>query len=579
MTLGAPFITSPNTASGAIGTAFSYAITATNNPTSFNATPLPAGLSIDTATGIISGTPTVNGTTNTTVTATNVTGSSNQTVTITISPAAPIASGATMTVPLNTPTMLDLISSITGATAISINIVVAATHGTATVSGMQVTYTPDHDYFGLDTFSYVALGVGGPSTAAVVSVTIVGRPDPAKDPKVIGLLNSQTETAKRFAKAQIANFQQRLERLHRAAPGITADPAPHDPDNNSADNNLQPRLSPAAVATYQNNPWHFPDSRESIAASGSAQLAQLVASAFTNASLNLATLMDADKAAPGAPQQTEVWGAGNLRYGTRNQTVGGVIDFSTDGASLGADRRMDDALTLGMGIGYARDKSTIGTDGTGTSAHARSLAAYGSYLLTPAFFLDGLIGYGTLDFNTTRYVQPIDDFAYARRKGKQIFGSLAAGYEYRGDGMLWSPYGRLDFATQDLYETTETGAGSYALNYASQTSHASQVSGGLRSELSQEADFGWVLPHIRIEYQRTTEKGQQASIAYADLFGGLRYSIVSTTANSNSVVLGIGSDFVLHGGLKFGIDYQALHSAGHEKNQAINFRLSKELDN
>jgi hypothetical protein len=64
-----PVITSPLTACGTRGVAFSYTITATNNPTSFTASPLPAGLSVDTSTGVISGTPTTAGTTNVTITA------------------------------------------------------------------------------------------------------------------------------------------------------------------------------------------------------------------------------------------------------------------------------------------------------------------------------------------------------------------------------------------------------------------------------------------------------------------------------------------------------------------------------
>ena len=56
-----PAITSPLTASGTVGVAFSYQITASNNPTSFNATGLPAGLSVNTTTGLISGTPTAAG--------------------------------------------------------------------------------------------------------------------------------------------------------------------------------------------------------------------------------------------------------------------------------------------------------------------------------------------------------------------------------------------------------------------------------------------------------------------------------------------------------------------------------------
>src|SRR5207245_1261484 len=52
-----PVITSSLTACGTVGVAFSYTITATNNPISFTASPLPAGLSVNTNTGVISGTP------------------------------------------------------------------------------------------------------------------------------------------------------------------------------------------------------------------------------------------------------------------------------------------------------------------------------------------------------------------------------------------------------------------------------------------------------------------------------------------------------------------------------------------
>src|SRR5438874_324509 len=66
-----PVITSPLTACGTVGVLFTYTIIATNNPTSFSASPLPAGLSINTSTGVISGTPTSTGTTNVTITASN----------------------------------------------------------------------------------------------------------------------------------------------------------------------------------------------------------------------------------------------------------------------------------------------------------------------------------------------------------------------------------------------------------------------------------------------------------------------------------------------------------------------------
>jgi hypothetical protein len=80
----APVISSAITASGTVGQSFSYQITASNSPTSYAATGLPAGLSVNTNTGLISGTPTTAGVSNVTLTASNVTGPGTATLTITI---------------------------------------------------------------------------------------------------------------------------------------------------------------------------------------------------------------------------------------------------------------------------------------------------------------------------------------------------------------------------------------------------------------------------------------------------------------------------------------------------------------
>lgn len=77
-------ITSSLTQSATQGQTFSYQITTNPLATSFAATGLPTGLTLDTASGIISGTPTVTGTFSVTLTATNSYGPGNATMTLTV---------------------------------------------------------------------------------------------------------------------------------------------------------------------------------------------------------------------------------------------------------------------------------------------------------------------------------------------------------------------------------------------------------------------------------------------------------------------------------------------------------------
>ncbi len=94
-TVNRPAISSASTATGTVGSAFTYNITATNTPTSYAASNLPAGLSVNTSTGVISGTPTTAGAKSVLISASNASGTGSGTVTVTISGTGPGPTGGT----------------------------------------------------------------------------------------------------------------------------------------------------------------------------------------------------------------------------------------------------------------------------------------------------------------------------------------------------------------------------------------------------------------------------------------------------------------------------------------------------
>ncbi|MEV6544126.1 putative Ig domain-containing protein [Streptomyces sp. NPDC051665] len=90
----APRLTSASSAYANVGEPFSYLIGATNNPVKFAAPKLPHGLRLDSATGLISGTPTGNpGTSKVKISASNATATDTATLTLTVAspPPAPWA--------------------------------------------------------------------------------------------------------------------------------------------------------------------------------------------------------------------------------------------------------------------------------------------------------------------------------------------------------------------------------------------------------------------------------------------------------------------------------------------------------
>lgn len=88
-----PAIAGPAAATARTGQPFSYQIAASNFPRSFGASGLPAGLSVNTSSGSISGIPAGPGNASVTLSATNGAGTGNKTLALTVLPPPPVVSG------------------------------------------------------------------------------------------------------------------------------------------------------------------------------------------------------------------------------------------------------------------------------------------------------------------------------------------------------------------------------------------------------------------------------------------------------------------------------------------------------
>lgn len=177
-TYHAPTITlsPPTLTGGTVGTAYSQTMTASGGaaPYSFAITAgsLPTGLSLNTANGIISGTPAASGLFNFTVTATDANSFTvSSSYALQISALAPVAHDVSATVAANS-TGNTITLDISGGAVTSVAVASGASHGTATAADTSITYTPVSGYSGLDSFTYTATNANGTSPSATVTITV-----------------------------------------------------------------------------------------------------------------------------------------------------------------------------------------------------------------------------------------------------------------------------------------------------------------------------------------------------------------------------------------------------------------------
>ncbi|MCC4605685.1 putative Ig domain-containing protein [Xanthomonas campestris pv. parthenii] len=410
-----------------------------------------------------------------------------------------------------------------------------------------LTFTPNPAFVGQATVQFTLSNAFATSVPATVVFNIAPRRDPSQDAEVRGLIDAQSESTRRFARAQIDNFQRRLEATHRGGGGVSNavsfQPTSHcreadrgigaqpcSPDTQDADNDF--RDAPAAVAG------------SSTGAQGQGDLG--------------------------------LWIGGAIRSGSLNrQANSNGVDFQTDGLSVGADYRLASSLAIGAGLGWGRDDSDVGTRGSRIRGTAYTMALYASFHPGKAFFFDTLVGYQLLSYDLRRFVTDDSSLAEGNRDGKQWIASLSTGADLQRGDLQITPYARVDVARATLDGYAEQGVAPFALRYADMDVATSTGNLGLRLEWRREVAWGRLTPQLRVEYQRDFQGRGDATLSYADLSGGPFYRTGQAAFDRNRLMVGIGAALLTEQGLSTRLEYRGITDGDSGNDQTWMINLEK----
>jgi uncharacterized protein YhjY with autotransporter beta-barrel domain len=498
------------------------------------------------------------------------------TVTITVRPAVTTGPEKTATILAGQTATVELTEGATGSPFTGAAVVSVGPNGagTATVvprtqGGVQLydlVFTPADDFTGEATVLYTLSNAFTTSAPGTVTITVEARPDPGVDPEVRGVATSQVTAARRFADAQIGNFQRRLQDLRDGTNG-SSNGLSLNLNLGGASQDRDPRMALRRELGQQTNRLD-PDAlnddrdREMLGLDLWADRRQSAAPVSSGVGDRLNAVPAASGQRPG--HSVGFWTAGSVDWGREDSEGQRDNRFTTQGVSAGLDVRINDQLILGGGLGYGEDRTKIGDHGTVSEGSAFTGALYASWRPVEAFYIDGVLGYADLDFTSRRWGEGLggdpSGYAHGDRSGDVLFASAAFGRLIRREGLISDVYARLDAREMTLDGFTETGGGLSALAW--DALDQSSLSANLGATLRWSVDtrrHGHLRPSARLEWSHELEDIGDQGVRYADWAGSPRYLIPLDDWSRNAINLDLGLEWSLSERLMLSLGYRAMH--------------------
>ena len=395
----------------------------------------------------------------------------------------------------------------------------------ATVVGRTVTLVGD----GVTTLVATQAAAGSYLQGTVsITLTVSDRPDPTQDPSVVGGLQAQVDASLRFAQAQQTNIRDRLRQ-------------------------------------QRNNPANVSSNGLSLASTGAGGGSVSLDGAPQSTS-NLSSTL---------PPGWAVWSAGVVSVGGRdNRASSDGTDFLSDGITLGADWRINDRWLVGFAGGFGWDSTSLDDSRSDIDGDQQSLSVYGLWHSGEHLFVDGLLGWGQLGFDITRWSDVAGAKATAERDGDQAFGSLTLGYERMGAHSSLTGYGRLDASRTRLDAYREFGLGIYDLAYGDQTVDMSSLAVGVEGSYVLTSSSGQVRPYWMLEYRDSLENTSDVALNYVLSPVAQDYRIGFTGYGENVFMYGAGLDVDVTTGWRLSLLFRREHASNYGANTMLGLLLS-----
>ena len=394
--------------------------------------------------------------------------------------------------------------------------------------------------------------VSGKTTLTINSTEASGSTYNAFDDKqVSGMVNAQTEHAKRFMFNTTNQVMRRMEQFRRI--GINKSTRFKDIKLALANNqnNYKEHIPPELLDYY------FDEYKDLSRANINNLISQLPLTKYLKENYGM------------TPNNWAFWSAGSISKGRLNFSSDGDLGIinRTEGFIVGADVNYNNGSLFGLALRHEDDQTNLGIkDNTRFLARSDNFSLYNTWQGSEKNYIDTFLGFGETTYATTRIVDISNpsNVVKGEFKAHQVFGSIKYNFKNVYKNFKLHNYSRFDFGFVNFDGYSETGNSSSKLKFDKREFETSSISLGSAIESKINLTNSLLFPYFKIDFNKDLTDGSDVK---ANFVGETtKYNTTIDKNFSSMIILETGFDWVFEDGwnIKSVISRVDKNGLGHE---------------
>jgi outer membrane autotransporter protein len=227
------------------------------------------------------------------------------------------------------------------------------------------------------------------------------------------------------------------------------------------------------------------------------------------------------------------WGffaSGQIGRGSQDgDTATPQYDFDSTGLTAGVDYRVSDQVIFGVSAGWNKQDTELAQGRGNIDTSGWSLSAYSTWYRDNAWYFDGVLTFGSNDYDLDRRIRyaipgaggsttEIDQLAVASTGGDQRSLAVSFGRDFQKGAWSLGPYLRGTYTSIDFDAYSETtdaslpGAGLGLAVDSRELESQTAVLGG-RASYALSRDWGILMPHVQLEWEHEFQDDPDSLVA------------------------------------------------------------------